>query len=82
MIEVGLSLAFTLYLLLVLALFFLLWAHQEGKKRFKSLDEQESYLWQCSICAFVYLDPEEDHLSRCPRCQSFNKRVSEFQSDT
>ncbi len=75
MIKVDLSLFFTLSLLFVLALFLLIWVHQEGKKRFRSLDKEEGHLWQCSICAFIYLDPEEDHLSLCPRCQSFNKRV-------
>jgi len=74
MIKIDLSLAFALYLLLVLTVFFLLWTHREGKKRFKSLRKPGGYLWQCSICAFIYLDPEEDHLSCCPRCRSFNKK--------
>ncbi len=77
MIKVDLSLFSTLSLLFVLTLFLLIWAHQEGKKRFRSLDKEEGYLWQCSICTFIYLDPEEDHLSLCPRCQSFNKRMPE-----
>ncbi len=76
MIEVDISLAFALYLLLVQILFFLIWAHREGKKEFRSLDKQEGCLWQCSICAFIYLDPKEDHLSRCPRCQSFNRKLT------
>lgn len=76
MIEIDISSAFTLYLLLVLAIFFLPWAYQEGKKRLESLNKQERYLWQCSICALIYLDPKEDHLSCCPRCRSFNKRHS------
>lgn len=74
MIEVDIPLAFTLYLLLILTVFFLLWIRQEGKKKFKSLDKEEGYLWQCSICAFIYLDPAEERLSCCPRCRSFNKR--------
>jgi len=75
MIEIDLSLAFTLYLLLILTVFFLFWAHQEGKRKFRSLNNQKGYLWQCSICAFIYHDPKEDRLSCCPRCQSFNKRM-------
>ncbi len=74
MIEVNLSFFLTVYLLLILAIFFFTWVHREGRKQFRSLDQQEGYLWQCPICAFIYLDPEEDKLSRCPRCQSFNKR--------
>ncbi len=74
MIEVDISTAFTLYLLLILLLFILLWLHREGKKKFRSLNREEGYLWQCSICACIYQDLKEDHLSRCPRCRSYNKR--------
>lgn len=74
MIKIDISLAFALYLLLVLAIFFLPWVYREGKKRLESLNKPERYLWQCSICALIYLDPKEDSLSCCPRCQSFNKK--------
>ncbi|MCK4262143.1 hypothetical protein KAU86_01325 [bacterium] len=68
------DLSLALYLLLFLAFFLLLWAQRERKKRYRSIHQEEGYLWQCSICTFIYLDPEEDKLSHCPRCHSFNRR--------
>ncbi|MCD5390363.1 hypothetical protein LR007_00610 [candidate division NPL-UPA2 bacterium] len=68
------DISLALYLLLFLAFFILRWAHRERKKKYRSIPQEEGCLWQCSICTFIYLDPEEDKLSCCPRCHSFNRR--------
>lgn len=33
----------------------------------------KQFLWRCSFCTFVYLDEENEAISQCPRCESFNQ---------
>src|SRR3990167_5420458 len=44
-----------------------------GAKR-HSIKERD-YLWKCSVCFHIYVDSRHEEISRCPLCDSYNKKV-------
>ncbi len=73
MIELSPTTALMLYL--GLTLFFLLsiwiWNHYASRRRQILPAEQDLHV--CEFCHFAYLDTGAKKLTRCPRCQSYNK---------
>jgi hypothetical protein len=35
---------------------------------------QLEVIWQCFICAYIYVDSRNKRLSVCPRCRSYNEK--------
>lgn len=73
MIKIEFSLAITLYLILTVcvALLTLVFKDRRESKQFSS---EKNFLWQCSICTYVYVDSKHNKISQCPRCGSYNKK--------
>jgi len=74
MIKIELSWAITLYLVFTVVGIFVLWAFFERKKKFKKINPEEKFVWQCTICTYFYVDSQNDEFSICPRCGSYNTR--------
>lgn len=75
MIELTTNAALIIYLGLTLAVILTLWLvnHFKSKKRYSIDTRQQLYL--CEYCCFVYLELDNQTVTTCPQCQSFNKRV-------
>lgn len=73
MIKIEFSLAIALYLILTtcVVLLFLILKNRREPKQFSS---EKRFLWQCSICTYVYVDTRHNTISQCPRCGSYNKK--------
>jgi rubrerythrin len=57
----------------LLAVFFL-WIFFERKVILPKFVRPEAVVWECSICAYTYVDSTHDEISQCPRCKSYNKK--------
>ncbi|MDP2921612.1 MAG: hypothetical protein Q8O12_04530 [Candidatus Omnitrophota bacterium] len=73
MIKIDFSLAVALYLILTTGLVFLA-IILEGRKAQKQFSSEKNFLWQCSICTYVYVDSMHVNISQCPRCGSYNNK--------
>ena len=73
MIKIEFSLAVALYLVLTtcLVLLIIIFKNRKDPKQFFS---EKNFLWQCSICTYVYVDSRHTGMSQCPRCGSYNKK--------
>jgi len=78
MIKVEFSLAIAIYLIFTVCLILVLWLFFERKK-LKTLVslKEKGFFWQCNVCTYVYVDSTHDVISKCPRCESFNKKSDE-----
>jgi rubrerythrin len=74
MIELDISTAVALYLLMTVISILLLWLFFDREAKPKQYTSEKKSIWQCEICAFSYVDSQHDVISKCPRCGSFNKR--------
>lgn len=72
MIELELTAALVLYSGILLTVVAALWLYTSLRVYRPQRYLGKQYLWRCTICGFAYLDEEAEHLSQCPRCQSFN----------
>lgn len=74
MIKLDISVIIFLYLFFTVVLILVLWALLgKGSKPFAfRIDRQD--VWQCSVCSHVYRDARKAELSRCPQCNSLNKK--------
>lgn len=73
MIELNPVTALMLYLALTLAMILSIWAaahYRSRKRRFMPLEKE---LIICEFCHFAYLDSGAKKITRCPRCDSFNR---------
>ncbi|MCX5693199.1 MAG: hypothetical protein NTX47_05920 [Candidatus Omnitrophica bacterium] len=73
MIKIEFSLAVALYLILTTCLIFLILIFKNRKEP-KQFSSEKNFLWQCSICTYVYVDSRHTNMSQCPRCGSYNKK--------
>lgn len=73
MIKIDFSLAVSLYLILTTCLVLLALLF-ENKKKQKQFSSEKNFLWQCSICTYVYVDSRHINMSQCPRCGSYNNK--------
>lgn len=75
MIEVSQTTAFMIYLCITLGPLLGLWAFQHYTKRHRKLDLAEKRLYVCEYCHYCYLDLHTHTITRCPQCQSYNKKL-------
>ena len=75
MIEVELSTIFFLYLCATMGVIFILWIRSEYQSRTRATHVESERTMACSICLQVYIYRENDTITKCPFCQSFNDVV-------
>lgn len=74
MIKLEFSLAVGLYIFITVCLVLLIWVIIDLRKKTKSTITGKNYFWECSICMHTYLDSINKVISKCPKCESYNKR--------
>ena len=74
MLKLDISQAVFLYLLFSVIGVLILWIFFEEKLKFIYFSEEDTYIWQCDICTYTYVDSVNRDISKCPRCGSFNMR--------
>lgn len=74
MIKIEFSLAIAMYLIFTVCLILILWLLFERKKQKTLVSLEKGFFWQCNVCTYVYVDTTYDVISKCPRCESFNKK--------
>lgn len=74
MIELDISTAVALYLLLTVVTILLLWLFLDRDAKPKQYASEKKSIWQCQVCTFTYVDSQHDVISKCPQCGSLNKR--------
>ena len=72
MIELELNAALALYSGILFTVVAALWLYTSLRVYRPQRYLGKQYLWRCTICGFAYLDEEAEHMSQCPRCQSYN----------
>ena len=72
MIQVSMSSAFMVYLLIPFFAILLLWVLSEYKTRTKSTHVEMDRSMQCSVCLSTYLYQQNESISKCPVCGSYN----------
>lgn len=75
MIKVDISTALFIYLLFTTVVILLAWSFFDFGTKMKTFSSDEKYIWHCTICAFTYIDSKHDEISKCPRCDSYIKRI-------
>lgn len=73
MVRLDISTAVSLYLVFSVVILLFLWALM-GREKEDRLEVERTFIWECAICTFTYVDSRHDEISRCPRCNSLNKR--------
>lgn len=74
MIKVEFEIAIFLYLLISIFSFLIIWLVFLKVKVPTEHSAQRESIWQCFICAYIYVDSKHKKLSICPRCGSYNER--------
>lgn len=77
MIPVDVSTAVFLYVMSSLGVIFMLWIFFERKAILPKFTREEADVWECSICAYTYVDSTHHEISQCPQCKSYNKKAPE-----
>ena len=77
MIRIDVSLAVVLYVMSSLLVVFILWVFFEKKVVLPKFVREEADVWECSICAYTYVDSTHQEISQCPQCKSYNKKTQE-----
>lgn len=75
MIELSTTTAFMLYLIATLSPLLILWGYGHFKHRKYKVIIEEHDLLVCEFCHFGYLSEKGKSLSKCPQCQSFNRKI-------
>lgn len=73
MIELSPAMALLIYLGSTLAILMGVWVSSHYRQRRRRFLPLEKDLNVCEFCHFAYLDTGAQKLTRCPRCDSFNK---------
>lgn len=79
MIPVGFSTAVLIYLLVTLVGVMIVWVRFERGESFKKYKMHPKEVWNCTVCAYTYVDSLHQELSKCPQCQSWNRRAAELE---
>lgn len=77
MFHVDVSTAVFLYVMSSLLAVFLLWILFERSAALPKFIREEADVWECSICAYTYVDSTHREISQCPQCKSYNKKLPE-----
>ncbi len=72
MIAISLKAALILYSSVIGLLALSIWVYSEVtvRRSYRRLEKQ--FLWRCVFCGYIYLDEGAEHVSKCPRCESYN----------
>lgn len=73
MIELSPNTALMLYLGFTLAVLFGIWVASHYRRRKRNFLPLEKELVVCEFCLFAYIDEGAKKVTRCPRCESFNR---------
>ena len=74
MIELTWNTALLLYLLLLLLALFSLWIFTHFRQKGRKITLSTENIAVCEYCHNTYISHLEDSLSRCPACNSLNKK--------
>ena len=74
MFRMAVSTAVFLYVMSALSLTFVLWILFEKRAVLPKFVREEADVWECSICAYTYVDSTHQEISQCPQCKSYNKK--------
>jgi hypothetical protein len=74
MIKLQFETAIFLYLLVTIFSFLVAWLIFFKIKIPPQRSRQLEVIWQCFICAYIYVDSRNKRLSVCPRCRSYNEK--------
>ena len=77
MIRIDISTAVFLYVMSSLLAIFVIWIFFEKTTALPKFVRQEADVWECSICAYAYVDSTHHEISQCPQCKSYNKKSPE-----
>lgn len=77
MIRISVTMAIFCYVTFALAAIFVLWVFSERKAALPKFVREKADVWECSICAYTYVDSTHQEISQCPQCKSFNKKDPE-----
>ncbi|RJO64087.1 MAG: hypothetical protein C4540_05880 [Candidatus Omnitrophota bacterium] len=75
MIKLDFSAGISIYLGLFLGCVFFAWLLSR-KEKDKGAYLDERLVWFCTVCAYTYFTSRHDVISVCPRCNSYNKKIS------
>ena len=77
MFRMDVSTAVFIYVMSSLLVIFFLWIFFEKKTVLPKFIREEADVWECAICAHIYVDSTHHEISQCPQCKSYNKKSSE-----
>lgn len=77
MFRVDVATAVFLYLMSSLLVIFFIWIFFERKAVLPKFVREKADVWECSICAYTYVDSRHHGISQCPQCKSYNKKSPE-----
>lgn len=77
MIRLDVSMAVFFYIMSSLVVVFVLWIFFEKKTSFPKFVREKADVWECTICAYTYVDSTHHEISQCPQCKSYNKKALE-----
>jgi hypothetical protein len=77
MLRLGISTVVFLYVMGSLLVIFLSWILFERRAALPKFVREEADVWECSICAYTYVDSTHHEISQCPQCKSYNKKSME-----
>ena len=60
-----------------LIILFALWILFEKRTALPKYVREDANVWECSICAYTYVDSTHHEISQCPQCKSYNKKPHE-----
>jgi len=73
MITINFYWAISLYIFLFLGALVGFWL-LERRQKDKDLSLDAKFIWFCSVCTYTYINTQEESISLCPRCNSYNKK--------
>ncbi len=74
MITLDIGTAIFLYLMFSLCAILVLWVSFERGGSFEKYTVEHKEVWLCEYCTYTYVDSTHDTISRCPQCDSYNKK--------
>ncbi len=77
MFHIDISTAVFLYVTSALVGTFFLWFLFERSSILPKFVREKADVWECSICAYTYVDSQHHEISQCPQCKSYNKKAPE-----
>ena len=77
MFRLDISTMVFLYVMTSLLVIFLSWILFERRVVLPKFVREEADVWECSICAYTYVDSTHHEISQCPQCKSYNKKSLE-----